>query len=119
MPSSAPAKHVEDILKALGKIRAYVADIGGVDALMKDEFVHRDAVERQLLIISEAAAKLRGQVETLEPDIDWHAIRGIGNIIRHNYDQVEDRIVRHVLTEELAPLAESCRRLKANFGKSA
>ena len=72
-------------------------------------------MERQLLILSEAATKLRGQVENLEPGIDWHAIRGIGSFIRHNYDGVEDEIIRRVLTSELQPLADACHRLRHSF----
>ena len=115
MPSENPTKRVDDILKAIDRIQSYVADIGGIDALMRDEYLHRDAVERQLLIISEAATKLRGQVEDLESGIDWHAIRGVGNFIRHNYDGVQDEIIHRVLTSELQPLAEACRRLLHRF----
>ena len=115
MPSELPGKRVGDILSSIARIQSYVDDIGGIDALMHDEYLHRDAVERQLLILSEAAAKLRGQVEGLEPEIDWHAIRGIGNFIRHNYDGVEDEIIRRVLTSELQPLADACRRLRQLF----
>ena len=115
MPSEAPARRVADILRAIARIEAYVADIGGIDALMRDEFVHRDAVERQLLIIAEAATKLRGQVETLESGTDWNAMRGIGNVIRHNYDGVEEQVIRRIVTSELAPLAQVCDRLLARF----
>ena len=117
MPAENPLRRVNDLLAALGKIDAYVADIGGVEALMRDEFVHRDAVERQLLILSEAATKLRGQVEAHEPGIDWPAIRGMGNVIRHNYDGVEDAVVRHVITAELAPIREACLRLQMHFSR--
>lgn len=82
---------------------------------MGDEYLHRDAVERQLLILSEAATKIRGVVEPLEPGIDWHAIRGVGNFIRHDYDGVEDDIIRQVLTTELGSLSEVCRRLRNYF----
>lgn len=115
MPSENPGKRVGDILRAIARIDSYVTDIGGIDALMRDEYVHRDAVERQLLILSEAATKLRGQVDDLEPTMDWHAVRGIGNFIRHNYDGIEDDIIRRVLTAELQPLAEACRRLERHF----
>lgn len=115
MPSDRPGKRVADILAAIARIEAYIADIGGVDALMRDEFLHRDAVERQLLIVAEAATKLRGQVETLEPDTDWNAIRGMGNFIRHNYDGIEGEIVERVLRTALAPLADACRRLQRHF----
>lgn len=117
MPSEAPAKRIADILGAIERIQSYVADIGGIDALMQDNYLHRDAVERQLLSLAEAATKLRGQVDHLEPRIDWHAIRGAGNFLRHNYDGVDDEIVRRVLTDELGPLAEACRRLQRHFQK--
>ena len=78
MPSESPRKRVGDILKAIGRIRDHVEDCGGIDALMRDEYLHRDAVERQLLIVAETAAKLRGQVEGVAPEIDWAAVGGIG-----------------------------------------
>lgn len=84
MPSEQPQRRLNDIVRSIQRIQSYVSDIGGVDALMIDGYLHRDGVERQLLIVSEAAAKLRGQVEDFEPGVDWHAIRGIGNFIRHN-----------------------------------
>ena len=55
------------------------------------------------------------RLRPLEPSVDWDAIRGIGNIIRHNYDEVEDRVLQHVLTRELEPLDEACRRLVSAF----
>ena len=115
MPSEVPGRRVGDILSAINRIQSYVDDIGGVDALMRDEYLHRDAVERQLLILSEAATKLRGQVEDVESGIDWHTVRGIGNFIRHNYDGVQDDVIRRVLTSELQPLAEACNRLQRRF----
>ena len=114
-PSENPGRRLADILGAIARIDAYVADIGGIKPFMQDHFLHRDAVERQLLIVAEAARKLRGQVDELEPGIDWNAIRGMGNFIRHDYDGVEDEIVERVLNEALEPLAAACRRLQQHF----
>jgi uncharacterized protein with HEPN domain len=72
-------------------------------------------VERQLLIVAEAAAKLRGQVEDIEPDIDWNAIRGMGNVLRHHYDGVADDVIRRVLTIDLPRLHASSLRLDSHF----
>ncbi len=102
-------------MNAIDRIRSYVADVGGVDAIVRDQYVHRDAVERQLLIVSEASSKLRGQVELIEPSIDWDAIRGMGNFLRHDYDGIDDEIVRHVLSRDLIDLAAACERLRAHF----
>lgn len=115
MPSERPAQRIRDILAAIARIRSYIADIGGVDALMRNEYVHRDGVERQLLIVSEAASKLRGQVDALEPNINWGGVRGIGDQIRHNYDGINDDIIRQVLLTDLDELAVACERLCLKF----
>ncbi|MGH6988020.1 MAG: HepT-like ribonuclease domain-containing protein [Caulobacteraceae bacterium] len=114
MPSEQPRRRLEDILAAIGVIRNYVSEAGGLEAIAA-KGLYRDAVERQLLIIAEAASKLRGQVEALAPEIDWNAIRGMGNVIRHDYDQVDEDIVRLVVKDELAPLEAACRRVLAGF----
>jgi uncharacterized protein with HEPN domain len=48
----------------------------------------RDAVERCFQRISEAACKLGPYLDTLCPTIDWKGARGIGNPLRHRYDQI-------------------------------
>ncbi|MEL6363467.1 MAG: hypothetical protein AAFR11_01340 [Pseudomonadota bacterium] len=72
-PSSNPGLRVRDILDAVDAIERYATDAGGVDALIGAPSVYRDGIERRLLIISEAATKLTGQVEALEPAIDCRA----------------------------------------------
>ncbi|MFZ1007165.1 MAG: HepT-like ribonuclease domain-containing protein [Candidatus Sulfotelmatobacter sp.] len=47
------------------------------------------AVERKLLIISEAAGRLGDEAKILCPGMPWRDIRGIGNWLRHQYDSVE------------------------------
>jgi uncharacterized protein with HEPN domain len=47
------------------------------------------AVERKLLVISEAAIRLGEQAENLCPGPPWRDIRGIGNWLRHQYDAVD------------------------------
>jgi uncharacterized protein with HEPN domain len=68
------------------------------------------AVERYLLIISEAATRLGAQAETLCPGLPWHNIRGIGNWIRHQYDRVDLQTVWHTATVELLPLKAAVTR---------
>jgi len=47
------------------------------------------AVERKLLLISEAATRLGEDAERLCPGLPWHNIRGIGNWLRYRYDSVD------------------------------
>jgi uncharacterized protein with HEPN domain len=78
---------------------------------MADELL-RSAVERQLLIISEASIRLdrhdAGLAETLAPTVDWQNVRGMGNVLRHRYDDLDYEIVSAALDERLEPLRQAC-----------
>jgi len=61
-----------------------------------------------LLIISEAAKKLGAAAENLIPSQPWPDIRGIGNVLRHEYDGVDPRTVwRIIASGDLASLKEA------------
>ena len=61
--------------------------------------------ERAILIIAEAAKALPVELTANNPEIDWDAIRGIGNILRHEYERVETAVLWRVVTESLPELA--------------
>jgi len=111
VPSSHPRRRISDMLAAIERIESYLDDGGGVTAVLAESRLHKDAIERQLLVIAEAAGKVLDIAAPLEPDIDWHAIRGMGNVIRHAYDKIDDAVLQHVLTQELVPLRHACARL--------
>jgi uncharacterized protein with HEPN domain len=56
------------------------------------------AVERKLLVISEAAVQLGEQLSALCPDQPWHKIRGTGNWLRHQYERVDMETVWRTVT---------------------
>jgi uncharacterized protein with HEPN domain len=62
------------------------------------------AVERKLLLISEAAIRLGADAEHLCPGLPWHNIRGIGNWLRHRYDRVDVETVWNTVIDHLPPL---------------
>ncbi len=71
------------------------------------------AVERKLLVISEAAIRL-GQEGALRcPGPPWGEIRGIGNWLRHQYDAVELPVVWKTLRDDLPPLKAAVLRALA------
>jgi uncharacterized protein with HEPN domain len=98
------------------EVRAYLLDIqesiDNIACFLKEvEFeAHRadlktkSAVERQMQIISEAAVRLKDDGEDLCPEIDWKGLRGMGNVLRHGYHKVEDRIVWDTVKLDLPPL---------------
>jgi uncharacterized protein with HEPN domain len=113
LPSRDPIARIDDTLDSIARIEAYVLKAGGTVALLAAEDELHDAVERRLVIISEAAVKLGALAERMEPDTPWRDVRGLGNALRHNYDGVNDAVIQAILEVRLGPLADACRRMKA------
>jgi uncharacterized protein with HEPN domain len=67
----------------------------------------RDAVERCFQRISEAAYKLGSYLDDLYPEVDWKGFRGIGNILRHQYDEIENPTIWFGIIEDLPKLHEA------------
>jgi uncharacterized protein with HEPN domain len=61
-----------------------------------------------LLVVSEAAIRLDKLDSTaaprLAPSVDWSGIRGMGNFIRHKYDDLDSSILIDVLRNRLIEL---------------
>ncbi len=64
------------------------------------------------MIISESAIRLEkldpSAAPRLAPTIDWPGIRGIGNFLRHKYDDLDTSILVDVVRNRLAELRGSC-----------
>jgi uncharacterized protein with HEPN domain len=80
------------------------------EAFKKDRKT-QDAIIRNLEIIGEVAGKLPEQMQKDEPEIDWRKIKGLRNIIIHEYFGINLPIVWDVVQNKLSPLESSCRRL--------
>jgi uncharacterized protein with HEPN domain len=63
-----------------------------------------------LEIVSEATRKLPQDLRDRHPDLPWRAIAGIGNVYRHEYDNVAEEIVWRTVQHSLAPLLEVIER---------
>ena len=108
MPFREPKLSLRDILDGIDMIVQFV---GGMDF----EAFHEDpktiaAVERKLLLISEAAIRLGEDAERLCPGLPWHNIRGLGNWLRHRYDRVDVETVWNTVTDDLPPLRSAVSR---------
>lgn len=66
--------------------------------------VEKLAVERAIEIISEAVRHLPQAELDKYPAVPWRQIRAMGNILRHEYHHLNDKIVWDVAREELPDL---------------
>lgn len=108
---------IADILQSIERIHGWIGRAGGIDAAVYGDELYCSGIERQLLIVSEAAIRIDrrepGELERLEPSLPWNDIRGIGNIIRHRYNEIGKQHIVVVLDRDLNPLEAACRRLLA------
>jgi uncharacterized protein with HEPN domain len=81
MPFEDARSNLEDILAGVRLVEQFV-DGMNLDSYRRDEKTQA-AVGRKLLVISEAAVRLKGDAETLCPGVPWRDIRGSGNWLRH------------------------------------
>ena len=95
MPSDKPRRRLRDILDNIARIERFTAglDFPAFEADEQALFASLHA----LLILSEAARKLGAEAETLMPDQPWADIRALGNVLRHEYDGVDPRIIWRVI----------------------
>ena len=87
---------LNDILRA---IDGATETIAGVDFETFRSVYHMGrTVERCIEIVSEATRHLPDEIKSRYPEIPWHQIAGIGNVLRHDYDIVDDYIIWDVAT---------------------
>lgn len=117
MPSNRPAVRLLDILDNIRLVQSYTQ---GMDRIaFEADRRTRDAVERCLERISEAATKLGAQAEQLAPGPPWSAVRAFGNVLRHAYDQVDPARIWEIVTQDLSDLDSAVENALARLDRDA
>jgi uncharacterized protein with HEPN domain len=102
VPSKDPIQRFEDILENIGLIEEFTSGMD-LKAFLED-LKTRNATERCMERISEAARKLGQVAEDLCPDVPWPNVRAAGNFLRHEYDRVDAARVWVMIEDDLGPL---------------
>ncbi|RJF65456.1 DUF86 domain-containing protein [Rhodopseudomonas palustris] len=107
------------LLRIYGMLEA----IKGIEDAIRDKsyrdyqrsWVLRSALERGIEIISEASRSLGPKLKARHKNVRWKDIAGIGNILRHEYQRVDDRIIWNAVKNELPPLKQALLALQASL----
>lgn len=100
--SNFDAACIWDMVRAIQEIQE---DTAGLDCeRFRQVRVVRRAVERNLIILGEAARRLSDGFRSDHEEIDWRGIIGLRNILAHQYDKVRDEILWDVVTGLLSGL---------------
>ena len=111
MPDERQNGLLRDILDSANAIRRYPAGVSREGFFGDQE--KQDAVLRRLEIIGEAASRLAPETQTLFPGVPFRSMRGMRNIIAHDYGEVDLTLVWQTTEHDLDGLIET---LTKHFG---
>ncbi|MGE0119518.1 MAG: HepT-like ribonuclease domain-containing protein [Dongiaceae bacterium] len=115
MPPRSPRQRLHDIRDSILFIEEHVAGRGFPDYLA-DKLL-RGAIERNIEIISEASRRLPEDLTNAHPHIPWAKIRGVGNILRHDYDEVYDEVIWAIAKQHVTPLRQAIEAMIAEVDR--
>ena len=103
---------LRDILEAARLIANYVKDTTEKEFLT--DMQKQDAVIRRIEIIGEATAHLSGATRQIVRELPFRKMRGMRNIVAHDYANLNPKIVWEVVTIHVP---EACAALERFFAK--
>ena len=93
---------LRDILNAARLIQSYVHGVSQVD--FSTNLEKQDAIIRRIEIIGEATAHLTEETRAAIPDLPFRKMRGMRNIVAHDYANVDVTVIWDVATLHVAQL---------------
>jgi uncharacterized protein with HEPN domain len=94
--------YLDDILECIGKIHNYTAGLFLVDFCNDPKTI--DAVTRNLEIIGEAARRLPEEIRIKYPDVEWHKIISLRNVLIHEYPGIDLETIWDIIENKLSLL---------------
>lgn len=93
---------IDDILEALNRVDQ--VSQGKTLADFEASWQLQYLVQRAIEIISEASRAIPDDLKALRPEIPWNSVKGIGNVLRHEYRGISNPLIWRVVTDELPRL---------------
>jgi uncharacterized protein with HEPN domain len=93
---------LHDILQTIERLQDVSADrtLAELEADWKLQFI----LVRGIEIISEATRRLPDELKATQPEIEWRSIAAIGNVLRHQYHTISNKVIWDVVQADLPPL---------------
>lgn len=107
MKTRSPIPALTDIIDAIARIREVIGSITLEE--FEADWQRQWLVERGVEIISEASRRLPEEMKARHPEIPWQKVAGIGNILRHDYENIAAPIMWKLAHDDLPVLEKACR----------
>ena len=93
---------LHDVLEAIARVEEITS--GKTLSAFEESWQLRWLVQRAIEIMSEASRAVPEELASLRPASPGSRVRGIGNVLRHEYSGLSDRIIWNVVIDELPRL---------------
>ena len=107
MAYRSPVPRLMDIVEAIERIRVVLGDMSF--QAFEADWQKRWLVERGVEIVSEASRHLTDELKARHPESPWQKVAGIGNVLRHNYEDIAAPVMWRLAEADLPALERVCR----------
>ena len=105
---------IHDTLEAI-TIAEQIVGEPGVDPRLS--IVEKLALQRTIEIVSEASRHIPASAKAAHPSTPWRLIADIGNVLRHGYRDVDDKIILEVGQIDLPSLRVVLQQILAELDR--
>jgi uncharacterized protein with HEPN domain len=101
---------IQDILEKMYAIENIVRNKTEKD--FEEDDILRDAILYKLIVIGEASNHISDEIYNKYPGISWHNMRGLRNILTHEYFRTDNKIIWEIITEDLPETRKKIEKIK-------
>jgi len=105
---------VEHMLAYCKEIEAAHADFGSSYDVFQRKSTYRNAIALCLLQIGELVNHLSDTFKTAHPQMPWKQIRGMRNLVAHEYSTMDVEVIWFTSIEDIPQLRSFCEQLLEN-----
>ena len=104
------------IADAISAIEQYTAPFASAEELYASK-VHFDAAMMNFIVIGEMVDRISDTYKTTHTAIDWKQVKGLRNIIAHDYFGVDAEELWQIVKKNIPPLKTAIITLLKSFDK--
>ena len=108
-----PKVYLYDIIDSIGMIEEYIAD-QSKEALLSERRL-QDLIVRRLQIVGEASSRIPESLQKDHPEIPWQKIKGLRNVIIHDYAEIDFELVWEVIKKDLPELKDNAKKIMETY----
>lgn len=101
------------ILDSIREIESYVAE-ADLNSFLENSMM-RFACVKQLEIIGEASGQITSETKAKFQDVEWNKMRGMRNVLVHEYFGIDSQIVWEIILEDLPILKVQIEKIIASI----